>query len=1380
MSKSVSSVESINSDISDAKDGVESIENKNLTFQIIDWYSENYDKRENNNNLGEDNDDNDNDNSDNEDNESDDDEPNYDSDNDDFNDGEDNRKVNEDKTDYKIYIFGKDLDEKTYCVEVNNFTPYFYVRLPDYSTETTKKAFESWVRSAMYPKFQKCLIRTTLLEKHSFRNFDNKKKYKFVRLVFRNTSAMRNAISLFQNKEMNAVTNKLKLSPKKLVIPGVSNTSIQYDLYENMIDPLLKFIHHKKLKPVGWVKIMSGKFTVKPDEERTSHCNYEISVDWTNIKPYEEPNNSKMKIMAYDIECDSAHGDFPLPKKDYTKIARDIFTFYQRIDNCKIKLLNETNSKAVNKEKIAECHEVLENREEFTRACLESAFHQPEEKLTDEQFKNKQIILNENSTNFKWLLEYMKKNTNNDINKVFTKNKQIPGPGTLDFVARKVAPNLIISTAQTTNDRKRENTRTINKIIKVLNEFLPQIEGDTTIQAAMSFIKYGETTPYRNIMLTVGTCIKLSNAETYCFKNEKALLKKFRDIIIQEDPEVITGYNTDGFDTPWLFKRAEELGIMNEFSKIGRFINFESVLKEKQVKGPTGELIKKEYVEMPGRIQVDILPLVMKGYQLGSYKLDDVSAEFINGKIKELVYNEDTDETTVKTDSVKGLHERNFIMFNEVDGYLENKYKDGEKYEVYNIQKDVRPKTSTFIVKGKIELDLKNKKCNWCLGKDDVSPKDIFRLQKGNANDRYIIAKYCMMDVILCIELLNKLELITNNIGMANVCLNPLSWIIHRGQGIKILSLVAYFISNKDYLLPYLYKDSFDKEGYEGAVVLDPQPKIYLDDEPVAVLDYGSLYPSSMREKNISHETIVTDPKYLGEEGIKELDRLGYDYEDVSYDTFKTIFTSTGNVKEKIKIGVKTVRYVQYRDKTKGIIPQILEYLVNARKSTRKKITWETVVTESGKTYSGEYNAEKKSIKTENGMVSLADETIVSVNETFNKFQQQVLDGLQLAFKITANSLYGQVGAKTSDIYYKELAASTTSVGRGCLIIAKEYVENPQNFPHQLRSGETVYLNNRVVYGDTDSVFVKYQCLDEDGNQLKGREARKKSIELGIYSEKEIGRTKLKEPQVLEYEKTFHPFILFSKKRYVGNKYEFNPDEYKRTSMGIVLKRRDNAPIVKVIFGGIIDIIMKENDIRAACTFLRKTLRDLVNGKFGMDTLIITKTLSSYYKNPESIAHKVLADRIAERDPGNKPQVNDRIPFVYFDTSKIKTTRKLLQGEMIETPEYVKKNNLMLNYEFYIQKQILKPVSQIFSLCLDQIPGFYGDMSAYDKQYRELLATGLSNNKCIKKVLESKRRAAAPLLFGDILRTLENKRKGFNEITSFLIRPNKKKSDDSD
>ena len=101
--------------------------------------------------------------------------------------------------------------------------------------------------------------------------------------------------------------------------------------------------------------------------------------------------------------------------------------------------------------------------------------------------------------------------------------------------------------------------------------------------------------------------------------------------------------------------------------------------------------------------------------------------------------------------------------------------------------------------------------------------------------------------------------------------------------------------------------------------------------------------------------------------------------------------------------------------------------------------------------------------------------------------------------------------------------------------------------------------------------------------------------------------------------------------------YELDPEKCKRKSMGIVLKRRDNAPIVKDIYGGIIDILMKEQNIEMATNFLKKSLQDVVDGNCAIEKLIITKSLRSNYKNPRQIAHKVLADRIAKRDPGNKP-----------------------------------------------------------------------------------------------------------------------------------------------
>ena len=127
--------------------------------------------------------------------------------------------------------------------------------------------------------------------------------------------------------------------------------------------------------------------------------------------------------------------------------------------------------------------------------------------------------------------------------------------------------------------------------------------------------------------------------------------------------------------------------------------------------------------------------------------------------------------------------------------------------------------------------------------------------------------------------------------------------------------------------------------------------------------------------------------------------------------------------------------------------------------------------------------------------------------------------------------------------------------------------------------------------------------------------------------------------------------------------------------MGIVLKRRDNAPIVKDVYGGVIDILMKERDIQKSIDFVQSNLQQLVDGRIHMDKLVITKSLRSGYKKPNQISHKVLADRIGKRDSGNKPRPGDRIQFVY-----IKGDKKSLQGERIETPEYIREHGLKPDY----------------------------------------------------------------------------------------------------
>ena len=185
-------------------------------------------------------------------------------------------------------------------------------------------------------------------------------------------------------------------------------------------------------------------------------------------------------------------------------------------------------------------------------------------------------------------------------------------------------------------------------------------------------------------------------------------------------------------------------------------------------------------------------------------------------------------------------------------------------------------------------------------------------------------------------------------------------------------------------------------------------------------------------------------------------------------------------------------------------------------------------------------------------------------------------------------------------------------------------------------------------------------------------------------------------------------------------KYEEPEDKPKQTNMGVVLKRRDNALLLKIIYDGIINKLINDKSIINAKIYLNNELQKLIDGKYHMTKLTITKRLNAKYKDRTKIAHAVLADRIGLRDPGNKPTAGDRIPFVHIYKENKKD---LLQGDLIELPDYIIKENLEIDYEYYITNQLEKPISQLLYLC--NLKELFNDEI-------EFKINKLSNDKVIK------------------------------------------------
>jgi DNA polymerase elongation subunit (family B) len=341
-----------------------------------------------------------------------------------------------------------------------------------------------------------------------------------------------------------------------------------------------------------------------------------------------------------------------------------------------------------------------------------------------------------------------------------------------------------------------------------------------------------------------------------------------------------------------------------------------------------------------------------------------------------------------------------------------------------------------------------------------------------------------------------------------------------------------------------------------------------------------------------------------------------------------------------------------------------------------------------------------------------------------------------------------------------DVAAATTATGRIMIIYAKDVIENVYKNKEVDTKYGPMMTNAEYIYGDTDSVFFTFN-LTQNGKSINGQHALEVTIELA----KEAGQLAtmfLKKPHDLEYEKTFMPFCLLSKKRYVGMLYEDDPHKCYCKSMGIVLKRRDNAPIVKHIYGGIIDILMKDKDINKSIEFLKSNLEQLVNEKVQVENLIISKSIRSFYKNPNQIAHKVLAERIGVRDPGNKPAPGDRIPYIY-----IQTTGKKLQGEKIETPAFIRENKLKIDYGYYITNQIMNPILQIYSLVLYDMQEFKRRKGSFIQELASYKST-LEHSKYIKKEQDLKDKEVEKILFEKYIRIQTNKKMNNTMISSFF------------
>ena len=260
------------------------------------------------------------------------------------------------------------------------------------------------------------------------------------------------------------------------------------------------------------------------------------------------------------------------------------------------------------------------------------------------------------------------------------------------------------------------------------------------------------------------------------------------------------------------------------------------------------------------------------------------------------------------------------------------------------------------------------------------------------------IADYCVQDSHLVYELVKSQCKILNTIGLANVTGVTAKDILQRGQGIRTISLMIRYCLRNDPVI-FVPKGQNSEHEFKGAVVLPPLRGKY--DDAVVCVDFASLYPSIMQAMNMCYSTLVTRPtinrmQWTEDEQVRTVP----DYE--MGDRLKIIFNP-----ENVSFVTTDVR--------EGILPKILNDVLNERRAVKKEMK-----AHYGTPYYG------------------------------------VLNGRQLALKVTANSVYGFTGAQKGYLPEPRIASSVTKYGRGLTLRTMDMVDNNPD-----------WKGSKVIYGDS-------------------------------------------------------------------------------------------------------------------------------------------------------------------------------------------------------------------------------------------------------------------------------------------------------------------------
>ncbi|KAI8148312.1 hypothetical protein BJV82DRAFT_591635 [Fennellomyces sp. T-0311] len=504
---------------------------------------------------------------------------------------------------------------------------------------------------------------------------------------------------------------------------------------------------------------------------------------------------------------------------------------------------------------------------------------------------------------------------------------------------------------------------------------------------------------------------------------------------------------------------------------------------------------------------------------------------------------------------------------------------------------------------------------------------------QGEAVLKYRLYRYYLDRVQMNHDILDTSGMIDRTCESARVFGIDFYSVLTRGSQFKVESMMFRIAKPENFVMITPNRHQVGKQRAAECLPLVMEPETQFYNSPVLVLDFQSLYPSVMIAYNYCYSTCLGKVRSPGDST-----QLGVTNLDISP-------AELVQLKDQINVSPNGVMFVKPSVR-KSLLAKMLDEILSTRVMIKKSM---------------------KDYKDDSGLLRL-------------------LDARQLTLKYIANVTYGYTSASFSGrMPAVEIADSIVQTGR-------ETLERTIAFINQTEKWDA-----RVVYGDTDSVFVS----------LSGR-TREEAFQIG----KEIAEAVTKRnpsPIRLKFEKVYQPCVLVAKKRYVGFKYE-SPEQVEPEfeAKGIETVRRDGTMATQKILEASLKILFRTQDMSELKEYLYRQWTKVLSNRVSMQDFIIAREvrLGTYTEQGMPNGARVAQSKMAI-DPRDAPQHGERVPYVVVYRGG---PNARLRDKVVRPEEILHDNSLLLDAEYYITKMIIPPLSRIFNLIGVDIKQWYDEM----------------------------------------------------------------------